>query len=525
VVAYHVVFLFVDVAVVVAIGLAAVFSGGFHFPGPEFSSILVIFFVVLAICHLIALGILFIRRNQTDSLIREFLGKHGVRILFLWSSLFFVSSISSAVHVVIGLAHGCASGEFISLVPLNSSISGFDFLFEYDSSCVSCAHENDMICSRLCNGNHTYEGGAIIPLLIFVLTIISVGIPALIYRTIQRVSRRILKLCQDYASRIDDDNCLGETLEDWPAILYAFHNSTIEFVKPYRIEAMQWPLWQLLNPVIPLILEEVMNANYEIGGEIFLVVYGFLSLALLFYLDPYFDRMSRIENIILEVTNLVLSCIPLTNRYFWQLPEVLVEVCGTLGLTIPFVLMFVLLYVRSRSPPEPVGQPPSSERVVRTFWSVLDDFIDTRRLTFPQQLTLIHACQQQENIDRLRWLTHERISRLPLQELVSAMSILRCSPSNAIELCQKIGLDLTDPRTASISDFGLFNFSFRDQLRIADLNSLHFYEFYDWNHSPVHKTRLELMREFVNATDGGLAVSRRLSDRSVIDLLANHWHF
>jgi hypothetical protein len=402
---YHIISIVIDVAIVAVIGLAATDSDAFHFPTSELCSILVVLFIVFAVFHLLVLLIFFLRRNQVDSVIRGFLDDHGVRILFLWSSLFFGSAITSVVHLLIEIASGCASGEFDSLVPLNDSIPSFDFLFEHDSSCVSCSSNgSDWPCSRLCSGNHAYEFGAVIPLFLFVFSVIAFGIPVLLYREIREVGERIRGACIDFPDARQHES----RLQNWRNILSTFHDSAVEFVKPFRYGAFQWPLWQLLNPVIPSIIEEISSSGYDIGGEIILMIYSLIGLVTLFWFSPFPDRLATIENVILEITNVVLSLIPVIHRYFTPLSELFLSACGIVGVGVPVILMIVLVIVETHSSENPHDEVDKSSppfvQMEGSLLSAKNDFVNRRNLSLLDQLRLCYACSKIHPLAAIEWL-------------------------------------------------------------------------------------------------------------------------
>jgi hypothetical protein len=291
---------------------------------------------------------------------------------------------------------------------------------------------------------------------------------------IRKVGKQIREICTD--SIVKDHH--ESRLQAWYRILHDFHDSAIEFIKPFRFGALQWPLWQLLNPVIPSIVQEISSSGYEIGGEIILLIYSLIGLGILFWFSPFPERMSAIENVILEITNVALSCLPVINRYLLPLPEVFLSGCGVVGVGVPVILMILLVVVEMCSDEKPIDETSENlidwDRIQKKalLLSAQNDFISRRALSLLDQVRLSYACSKADDDDVIQWLTDESLSHLPLKDFLDAMSILRTSPSNAIAACRAIGLELTDPTTATTSAFSSVFPSFHDQLRIARLQLL-----------------------------------------------------
>jgi hypothetical protein len=222
---------------------------------------------------------------------------------------------------------------------------GFDFMFVHDSMCLACFDEAAWPCSRLCSGNHSYEGAAVFPLLIFVFTAVLFGLPWLLYHEIDTVTKGIASLMNDIhrqATGQGQGDLSADELERWPDVLCSFRESAMEFVKPFRLRAAQWPLWQLVSPVVPSVVEVLTSLDIDVYGEIVLMVWSFVCLAALLFANPSRDTLSKIGNIILECTNVVLCLLPVVNRYLFAIPDLLAEIVGVVGVGIPLVLVIIL---------------------------------------------------------------------------------------------------------------------------------------------------------------------------------------
>jgi hypothetical protein len=98
------------------------------------------------------------------------------------------------------------------------------------------------------------------------------------------------------------------------------------------------------------------------------------------------------------------------------------------------------------------------------------------------------------------WLEFAEFEHIPISVFLDLMAILRSTPQEAIQACLEIGLDVMNSTTELASDFAEFFPDLHDQIRIAGLHDSVFHQ----------ESRIDVLREFLTAEDGGLAVCQRM---------------
>jgi hypothetical protein len=158
--------------------------------------------------------------------------------------------------------------------------------------------------------------------------------------------------------------------------------------------AAQWAVWQLVNPLLPNVIEALTNLEIDVYGEVILMLWSFISLTALLFVNPFRGILSKIESIVLEFLNLVLCFVPVANRYFFTVPETGVEILGLIGIGIPLLLVIVLPIIEWLKDDSPKGSADQCElyHPLVDRRDVLMSFFAERSATRTQKLC-IAACE------------------------------------------------------------------------------------------------------------------------------------
>jgi hypothetical protein len=232
------------------------------------------------------------------------------------------------------------------------------------------------------------------------------------------VTKGIVDLMEDVLHR---EGLSREELEGWPDVLSDFHEPAMEFVKPFRLSAGQWAVWQLVSPLVPSLVEVLTSLDIPVYGEIILMIWSFISLAALLIANPFRGILSKIENIILECTNVVVCLVPFINRYIFTIPEVIVQILGVISVGIPLVLVIVLPvieWLKEDSPKAAPVRPAAPEEEVSKVGRERDawmSFFAERRPTRTEKLCLAPWCRYLNEID---------LNDIPLSRLLSVISVI-----------------------------------------------------------------------------------------------------
>jgi hypothetical protein len=289
-----------------------------------------------AIVHLCAVFPAWYWRGlKTDKVLRDFLARNGVRLLFIWVSLFWISGIESSIDVVQELAGGCGSGRFLRPVDIN--VTGWHWAWDRGRECTECSGT----CSRFCGAAHGHELAPVIPTLIFQI-VLAVVVPALAFLAAWGVKDQIQEACE---VQLTDSNFVEDRVESFQEALKDCDDALLRFVRPLHFRRLWWFSAQLAGQLVFLVLTRVADTERR-GSEFGPLIWNVLTIAALIRLNPFWELKNEVAEVVLEVANLVRSTVRVVEvRTGNPINPAVSEAIAIVLVAAPVVVLVVFLIV------------------------------------------------------------------------------------------------------------------------------------------------------------------------------------